>query len=271
MEFQYRDRTFRIDGPSEEDHIYRSIVRKRIFYEIDLLEYMAALKPFYLRPDSVAIDVGANIGNHSIYFASFLCDQVIAVEPNPEVQPVLEKNLRSNTRNCTLYKVALGERGGKGQVSVPETGKSNVGMARVAPPDEGAAPASLVDIVTLDSLLEDWRQGHGGKANVSLIKLDVEGMELAVLKGARETVAEHRPHLFAEAATGTALARLVAHLTPFGYRAVSRWGSTPVYHFVFRPSNALWWRARSFVVRRKLWDRVIATSKRLAGLRRLSG
>src|SRR3989338_10130702 len=96
MKFKYRHKLFDVEGVSQEDHIYKEIIKNRSFYEIDLLEYMYLINKCLHKENTIAIDVGANIGNHSIFFQSFLTDHVISVEPNPNVLPILEKNLNQN-------------------------------------------------------------------------------------------------------------------------------------------------------------------------------
>ena len=77
----------------ENDHIFNNIRRKKIFYEHDLLFHL--FKTIRSK-NSTIIDVGANIGNHSIYFGKYLCDKVISIEPSKLHSNILKKNLSSN-------------------------------------------------------------------------------------------------------------------------------------------------------------------------------
>src|SRR5690606_32927844 len=127
MQFTYRTKTFDIQGVSQEDHIYKTISETLCFYEKDLLEYIYTVvgtQP----PQTLAVDVGANIGNHSIFFASFLTDHLIAIEPNPQVLPVLNKNLSHNIQNYQIYECAVGEATGTGTLMMPEDITDNAGM-----------------------------------------------------------------------------------------------------------------------------------------------
>lgn len=85
LSFSFRNKKFNMAFFSEDDHIYKS-ARKKKFYEVSLLEYIRRLG---VRCD-VAIDVGANVGNHSVYFGSFLADHVVSVEANNDVIPILK-------------------------------------------------------------------------------------------------------------------------------------------------------------------------------------
>lgn len=243
MNIKYRKKDFKIDGVSQEDHIYKTIVKQHGFYEIDLLEYMYSIKRYLHGGIKIAIDVGANIGNHSIFFRSFLTDYVIAIEPNPDVLPILYKNLNQNINNFVIYDNALGEHDSVGKLVVRDGAQCNLGMARIEiAPD---ANDNVINIITLDSVIGDIRQKHHIEGNVSLIKVDVEGMELAVLRGAKNTIETHKPHLFVEAATHEEFKELDNFLGNLGYKMLSRWASTHVYHFCYNPPKSLLITVRS--------------------------
>lgn len=239
MKFKYKQKTFNIFGVSKEDHIYQNIVNNHTFYEIDLLEYISNIRKFFQPENSITIDVGANIGNHSIYFESFICDHVIAIEPNSEVLPILIKNLRLNTNNYTIYENALGEEESVGRIILPENSKKNNGMTKIECFMKNDGTNNTIKILTLDSIIDDWKQKNPCQGCVSMIKIDVEGMELAVLKGAQNTIRKYRPHLFIEAATLTEFNELNHYLNSLGYRPLTHLAVTPVYHFAFKPTKSL--------------------------------
>ena len=144
-------------------------------------------------PGKNAIDVGANRGVYT-YWMSKRASAVDAFEP----QPGLAKYIRSaRLRTVRVHEIALSDHSGVARLLVP----SNDGLARLAS-SQGAdaidvqAEAELgettevpVQTRTLDSL---------GLLDVGFIKIDVEGHELAVLRGASETIAENRPVVFIE-------------------------------------------------------------------------
>ena len=76
-------------------------------------------------------------------------------------------------------------------------------------------------------------------ANIGMIKIDVEGMELDVLKGAKEILLKKRPHLFIEAKNNLEFQKIYNYLIKFKYIPMSVWAKTPVYHFVYKPSLIL--------------------------------
>lgn len=230
MKFEYNNHTFDIRGTSDSDHIFRAICSNSTFYEIDLLEYIRRL----LFDDDglgIAIDVGANIGNHSIFFRKFLVGHVISIEPNSKVLPTLRANLTRNISGFSIYENGLGESASQGKVVYPEDSTNNIGMAKLS------VGIGDVDIITLDEMLHDWRSKHHSHDKIKLIKIDVEGMEVSVLRGAIKTIEAFRPHLFIEAATPDAYSKLNDFLGPFDYYPVCQYAETPVYHFTCRTSR----------------------------------
>ncbi len=219
----HRGRAFHIDGVSDNDHIVKQLARAGTFYEIDLLTYMESLD----LADGVAVDVGANIGNHTIFLSEFVRKPVVAFEPNPVVLPLLKSNLTANGSDVRVLELGLGAAPSRGSMEVVNA--ANVGMARIGAGDD-------IEISTLD---EECRG-----VDVALIKVDVEGMELDVLRGAVETLERCRPHLFLEAATRRHFRELKEFLAPFGYRPVVRWAYTPVWHFAPNASSSTILRAR---------------------------
>lgn len=196
---------------SEEDHIAKIIKASGDFYERELLNYLRLLG---IRGEC-AIDVGANIGNHSIFFAAFLAEKVISIEPNRDLVPVLRANLSVNDCQYEIITAAMGAETGLGWISYPL--ENNIGAGKVT---KGAGD---VDIITLDQAAP--RKG------VFLIKIDVEGMEMDVLKGAAQLIDAQHPDLVIEASTAAEFYAIDVFLRSFGYRCLSKWNSTPTYHF----------------------------------------
>lgn len=66
--------------PELEDHVIDRVRKNMRFYEADLLEYL-----YYAVPHAgLFVDVGANIGNHTLFFARYMAERVLAIEPQPE-------------------------------------------------------------------------------------------------------------------------------------------------------------------------------------------
>lgn len=162
--------------------------------------------------DSIALDIGANIGNHAIFFSEFV-GQVVAFEPNPLVFEILELNARNNSRNVTPLNFALSDRQGEADLIVS---KGNLGGSRIRAEDEPSEhkDASItITTTTLDAM-------DMGTKNVVLIKLDVEGHELEVLRGGEELLASCTPIiLFEQAKEGIEgeTSPVVSYLSSYGY------------------------------------------------------
>jgi len=153
----------------------------------DNLTFFRIYRIFAL-PDSVAVDVGANLGIHTLALSGcVLRGTVLSFEPRLSVFAKLIDNLNENgIMNVVASDKALGDSIGKGHLYVDED-DFNIGKARMG--DQGN---QVVDVTTLDHALQD------PPSTVSLIKIDTEGCELQVLRGAACVLADHRPVLVCE-------------------------------------------------------------------------
>lgn len=154
-------------------------------YERESLDLLAdtVLRSPIIDPSGVVIDIGANIGNHSIFFSDF-CNKVYAFEPNPAVYKLLlinsEKfniipiNIGISDRNCNLL---MG------------TNKINIGGSRVINDPKAVASNDKIEISVrrLDDLEILAQQ------KITLIKIDVEGHEINVLTGAADLIKTQHP------------------------------------------------------------------------------
>jgi FkbM family methyltransferase len=151
-------------------------------------EFLCKLLSF--RP-GVVVDVGANIGTHTVPLARILANsqrQLIAFEPQPFVFQNLCANVALNgLTNVRAWPWACGAR--KGTVHLHLPNYFSPGNFTDVPMSEKAVNAGLaVPCVKLDDVI--------GTETVSLIKIDVSGFELAVLQGAVDTLARSRPILY---------------------------------------------------------------------------
>jgi FkbM family methyltransferase len=206
-----RSVTLAFDDP--EDHIARKIIEGKRFYETGLLE--DARKR--IGPGSV-IDVGAHIGNHSLWFSAVCGRQVFAFEPNPSSYRQLVENIALNDATVIPAPFALGSSCARGRVA--ELQQRNSGMTSVVPDQRGD-----VLIVPLDSFTFE---------DVALLKIDAEDSEMDVLKGAVGLLRREKPLLYVEARTDShryAVERLLKELDT-GYRLMDGpFGWTPTWCF----------------------------------------
>jgi len=133
--------------------------------------------------DGLCLDIGANIGNHALFFAP-LCKTVWAFEPNPRTFTLLQLNA-TLAGNVRCFNLGLSDKAGQATLSVPA---DNIGMATLQPGAPGAPGAAVVcELQRLDDLPELAAQ------RVVLVKIDVEGHEAAALRGAVATLRRDRP------------------------------------------------------------------------------
>lgn len=155
--------------------------------ELDLL--MAALAP-QLGDGGVCLDIGANIGNHSLFFADRF-DEVLAFEPNPRTFGLLQFNAALR-RNIICFNLGLSDAEGTARLTVPT---ENIGMATLhASAGLGGATVDC-ELRCLDGL------DMLAQRRVAMIKIDVEGHESAVLRGAAALLARDRPVVVFEQTT----------------------------------------------------------------------
>lgn len=213
-------KSFHLEFSSETDHIAATIRHTGGFYEAEMLEDARSRLFFPQR----AVDVGAHVGNHTLYFAAVLGMETCAFEPNAASFALLESNVRQNgiDQNCLLRNAAVGACPGRAR-SIAES-VSNSGMAKVEPDPNGEVP-----IVTLDDEMADLQR-------VDLIKIDVEGGEFDVLKGASALLQRTRPLLYVEIME-PAFEGVHAYLQSSGYVCWKRFNATPT--FLFLPSERL--------------------------------
>lgn len=201
------------------DHIGRKIAATKTFYEIALLQFIKDTAP----RGGIYIDVGANIGNHSVFFAAFCTKYVLALEPIRENMDMARKNL-SNFNNplrtfVKLMQVGAGRKHERFGATIKE---DNMGMCKLG--GEGN-----IEVITLDSLL-GTDISYDTKTPVSLIKIDCEGMEMDVLAGAQHVIDLHRPHLVVEAQDDKAFAELNKWVALNRYVVTGKFCATPTYY-----------------------------------------
>ena len=199
-----RGRSVRFFVANDRDAL-QSVHRQGRFYEAEELEIIA--RHF---GGGLFVDVGANVGNHTLYALLFLgAERVIAVEPQPAALAILDINLRLNglRDRVDVHPLGLADRPGRAGAT---PAVNNLAATRLTPGDE----AGIYELARGDDLL--------GGEQVGFIKIDVEGLELAVLEGLRETLLRCRPPLFVEVENAN-LPAFEAFCASVGYRIVERY------------------------------------------------
>lgn len=132
----------------------------------------------YIRADSVSIDIGANIGTWARELAAMSpAGKVYALEPASHTYALLERNA-AEVSNVVPHRLALAD----------EPGVMHLAYAMSSGVRFLSNEGEPVTVETLDNFVEGEKVSR-----VDFIKLDVEGAEMKVLKGAEETLRKHRP------------------------------------------------------------------------------
>jgi FkbM family methyltransferase len=162
-----------------------------------------------LHPGMTVVEVGANIGAHTVPIAQAVGrrGRVLALEPQRGIFQILCANLALNgLDHVEPHWAAAGS--AEGFVTVPRLdsrARQNFGGLPIGEAQQG----DKVRLVTIDGF--DLPACH-------LLKIDVEGMEAEVIRGARETIARHKPVIYAENDRRDKAPALIALLQELDYR-----------------------------------------------------
>lgn len=181
-----------------DDLINRLVQQSGTFFEQWLLD---EIKDKVTSFDFV-IDVGANVGNHSFFFKNICkANRIVCFEP-------LDENINLLKQNCEdveINEVALSDVIGDGLLQQIDSMDNNSGTARVS--NWGRS----IKLTTLDSFKFN---------NVTFIKIDVEGHELNVLRGAMETINKYKPDILIEIHLGVSLNDVLNILVNYTYEKI---------------------------------------------------
>lgn len=182
------------------------------YYEFGVARVLELL----LRQGDHFVDIGANIGMITLHARSLVgsSGKIDCFEPNPECIDSLKNNLAINgIRNVVVHECALSETSGALTLSLMS---EHSGTATLADVGTSAVHKIVVDVRVGDEVL---------KQAPRLIKIDVEGFELQVLKGLRSTLTIHKPFVITElierqlALAGTSAREMSDYLFSLNYNA----------------------------------------------------
>ena len=184
------------------DPAHKDLHKKHNGYlELPLLKAIKAL-PFRR---GVFVDIGANVGNHTVYFAKEMERMVYAYEPHPKTFQVLKENTKEFSYFVFLHEMAIGSTMRTELI----TDKKHTGQNCLS--DSGEFPV-LVKPLEISE-------------RVAFIKIDVEGMELDTLAGCMQVINRDKPDLAVE----TNNLNEVINKLPKGYKAMAKFGGAPTY------------------------------------------
>jgi len=162
-------------------------------YEPELREILKVVLP----SGGVAVDVGANVGWHTLLMARLVGDsgRVFAAEANPSVRKSLEDNLKLNRfGQVQVLPYAIAATEGTVDFHGPEADDAGSGDGHVVTVTANSRPWLIrVESRPLDAIFL-----ASPLTRLDLIKIDVEGFEWPVFQGAEQTISQFRPHIIFE-------------------------------------------------------------------------
>lgn len=156
-------------------------LRSGILFEKFLLAFVSKLIPHNLN----ILDIGSNIGVWSLTYSTFITGTIYAFEPQPKIYNCLIKNIKAN--NCTNIipsNVALSNIKTEYLMNADYTTKINCGAFAIVPYGTLQIKSEIGDNLDLSS--------------IGFIKIDVEGHELEVIEGLKNTIIRDKPIIFIE-------------------------------------------------------------------------
>lgn len=192
------------------DYIQKKIYNELIPYEYEMLQDILERA----KKDTIIVDIGSNIGNHSLYLAAHGFD-VYAFEANQELCNILKISIELNGfKKLKLYEFGLSDK--KEMAVLDNLNPENLGGQSLKIKDFGNIVLYPLDDIKFEK-------------DVSVLKIDVEGMETKVLNGAINTIKKYRPILYIEAINNIEFRKVNVILEKLGYVYWDTFNATPTH------------------------------------------
>ena len=166
------------------DILQRSIFMTEDFHERD--DLFTVLDKGVLKCRQTVLDIGANIGNHTVFFAKIAkAKRIYAFEPINDTYRQLVRNVEINNLSDIVetYNYAVGEDNDKAEIE--SYTEINIGATHLKTSEEGDIEVKSIDGLNLSE-------------HIDFVKIDVEGFEIGVIKGMREILHRDSPALWIE-------------------------------------------------------------------------
>ncbi|KAB2713839.1 FkbM family methyltransferase [Brucella intermedia] len=197
------------------DYIQTYIFNQKLPYERDMLINMCS----HLQKGEIVLDIGANVGNHTLYLAGVGQAKVLAFEPNRHLADAIRRSVQLSGLEDAVTVLNIG----LGKIS------AHAHFEKDIPENLGAQKLEVGDGELEIARLDDQKI----PSPVKIIKIDVEGMELDVLEGGRNLILRDRPLLYIESATEASYRQISTYLAELGYGYWEGFNATPTH--CFRP------------------------------------
>lgn len=210
IEFSFWDTWIKLYIPfSHSDLIQKAILQHKTFYEHYLL--LKVLK--YIPKEAIIADVGANIGNHTVFFGK-VCNakMVFSFEPLNVAYKILQKNIEINelTDKVTAFNFAIGKK--EGYMDLIKFFQANIGGSMFKTAPNGNYKVCRLDDINFPKL--------------DFLKIDVEGSQDAVFFGAEMTIKKFAPIIWAEIRDIPEEAPVFSNIESMGYYLEEKIGKT---------------------------------------------
>lgn len=222
---QVNNLDFKYYTKNSDDLFREAVVSKLQNFEKESMRYWTSA----LENGGIAIDVGAYTGIYSILAHKAGSNFVFSFEPNKEIANSLLKNLEINGMSSKTKYVgkALGATQSEKFLLIPQTrlnksGKKTRSGAQIEDAKNNRNLKNWIRLrkVTISTL--DHELSKIDPQLIKAIKIDVEGYELEVLKGAKRILKLSKPFLIIEALTKIAEKDVINFLKPFGYTSIKK-------------------------------------------------
>ncbi|EAV9658179.1 FkbM family methyltransferase [Campylobacter coli] len=192
------------------DYIQKKIYNELIPYEYEMLQDILGKA----KNNTIIVDIGSNIGNHSLYLAAHGFD-VYAFEANQELCNILKISIELNGfKKLKLHEFGLSDK--KEMAILDNLNPENLGAQSLKIKDFGNIVLYPLDDIKFEK-------------DVSVLKIDVEGMETKVLNGAINTIKKYRPILYIEAINNIEFRKVNVILEKLGYVYWDTFNATPTH------------------------------------------
>lgn len=178
-----------VHAPGGDVRVYiNELIGRTVYFLGDLDKRLTWISNKLIKKGDTVLDIGANVGIMSLLFSknAGINGRVIAFEPHPRIYNDLDAAIKKNqTSNITAYQLGLGSVPGEFVLNVPH---SNLGLGSLIRSSTENCDQYIVQVETLDKIIDDSKI-----KKIDFMKIDVEGFEYNVLKGAHNTLEKTQP------------------------------------------------------------------------------
>ncbi|MDB5411300.1 MAG: FkbM family methyltransferase [Rhodospirillales bacterium] len=221
--FVMRTPYYRLRVHPERGTLTRAIIRRGNWEAEETRAFAAAIAP-----GDFVIDVGANFGHYALVAAGVVgaAGLVVAFEPHPAVFPLLADNVAlQDHANIVAEKAGLAEQPGTLDIT---TDLDNPGGHSFVDGNVRTRGAGVA--VALRGLDEYLTEKGFADRRLALLKIDVQGFEMRVLRGAAATIARHRPIVFCEVTPDALRVAGDSHQALLEFFASRNYAARPIGH-----------------------------------------